>query len=400
MRANLWKTVNRVQWRFEAKKEYVRQTIFRAALKHAQDKGQLASSFSNRQEWMQENVYGYERRGYWEHLYLGGPRGVRHLVSNTFDDNQNVKAAELGYIPDIGRRANTIEQKIFKEFNGVTERQAFGYSDPDLNKCVPKQLYYLNKRWLNKKITCAGKADFSSHYPASICGPLPNWDKRIKMQGTIKPTAQYPFVFYTRSGHLAEYQTFDTHDWRDEELAGDLFGSNYSKVAPEDDVSILCPKSDYQLDSVIKYLYNMKQANREIDGLPAKTILNSSIGYKHLKGAHNSRNRLYHLAAVCIGRANQKMLDLYNQNSRIVLQIVVDGIIYMGPHQVGSQDRELGELHQEITDESFIMRGINQYMFVERESGVCRCFAHSGCDMNLKTDKLEDIFLWQRAVKE
>ena len=306
---------------------------------------------------------------------------------------------QLGYIPNTGRLANTIEQRIFKQLNGVTERQAFGYSEPQLNKCVPKQLYYINGRWANKKITCAGKADYSSHYPARICGPLPDWSKHKVVEGRVDPTSEYPFVFYTRSGHVAEYKQFDTHYWRDEDLSGDLFGSHYSKVSDNKDISIMCPESRYRLDSTIEFLYNKKTLEESIDGLPAKTILTSSIGYKHLTGANNTKNRLYHLAAVCIARANQCMIDLYNVNRRSILQIIVDCIIYMGAHEVGEHRKALGVLHQEITDQSFIMRGVNQYMFIDRDSGICSSCAHSGFDI-AETNCLEDIKSWRRSVKE
>ena len=400
MRAYTWKKLYHVQWKTEAIKEYLTQDKFHHMLLKMQKHGKLASTFNDRLEWMKQGIYMYELRGYWEHLYLGGPSGVRHIISHRFDDSQNIEAMRLGYIPDTGRKSNAIEQRIFKELNGVTERDAFGYSDPQLNKCVPKQLYYINMRWINKKISCAGKADFSSHYPANICGQLPNWKKHIRVEGTVDPTPDYPFVFYTRSGHLAEYKTFDTHDWRYEDLSGDLFGNNYTKVPPDKDVSILCPASDYRLDSTMEWLYNKKEQGEDIDGLPAKTILTSSIGYKHLRGVHNTRNRLYHLAAVCIARSNQKMIDLYNEHRRSILQIIVDGVIYMGSHELGQKKKDLGVLHQEITDNSFIMRGINQYIFIDRNTGNCTSHAHSGFDFDIKTSCLEDIKLWKRSVKE
>lgn len=400
MRAYHWKEINHVNWRSEATKEYVSQKEFRALLNEMYRIGRLAESFDNRTEWMDPRTFSLEKRGYWDHLYIGGPEGVRHIISNSFDDSQNAQARKLGYVPNTGRLANTIEQRIFKELNGVTERQAFGYSEPQLNKCVPKQLYYINSRWANKKITCAGKADFSSHYPANICGPLPNWSKHVRVDGTADPTPEYPFVFYTRSGHLAEYKRFDTHYWRDDPLAGDLFGKNYSKISPDKDVSILCPESKFRLDSTVEMLYNKKVAGESIDGLPAKAVLNSSIGYKHLTGANNTKNRLYHLAAVCIARANQRMIDLYNENARSVLQLVVDCVIYMGAQELGEHRKALGVLHQEITDQSFIMRGVNQYMFIDRSTGECTCCAHGGFDTNIRTDKLEDIQLWQRSPRE
>lgn len=400
MRAGLWKTMTQVQWGAEAKKEYVKYSEFCKMYDNLRDNGILAGSWSDRDAWSIPNVYTHEIRGYWEHLYIGSPGGVRHIISNRFDDSQNIRAMQLGYIPDIGRRSNTIEQRLFKEFNGVTERQAFGFSDPQLNKCVPKQLYYINSRWINKRITCAGKADFSSHYPANICGSLPDWSKHKRMDGTVEPSAQYPFVFYTRSGHLAEYRRFDTHQWRQEALSGDLFGVHYKEVDPDKDVSILCPSSPYTLDKVMEFLYTKKAMGESIDGLSAKDILVSSIGYKHLRGINNTKNRLYHLAAVCIARANQKMIDLFNENPKSILQIVVDGVIYMGAHELGKHTKALGDLHQEITDNSFIMRGINQYMFIDRNTGECTSCAHGGFDFNIATTCLEDIRLWQRSRPE
>lgn len=400
MRNYHWKAVKQVQWKAEAKREFMKYDDFQALVDHMFKTGHLAATFNDRKEWMRPGVFAWENRGYWEHLYLGGPSGVRHIISNKIDDAQNVEAMTLGYVPDTGRRANTIEQRLFKEFNGVTEREAFGYSDPELNKCVPKQLYHVNSRWLNKKIDCAGKADFSSHYPANIKGPLPNWSKLKRVDGRVDPTPAYPFAFYTRSGHLAEFYSFDTHDWLDEDLCGDLFGAHHSKVKPEDDVTILCPEAPYRLDSTIDFLYNKKTLGESIDGMPAKTILVSSIGYKHLRGALNTRNRLYHLAAVCIARANQRMIDLYNKHRRSVLQIIVDGIIYMGAHKIGEDTKALGELHQELTDQSFIMRGANQYMFIDRQSGECTGCAHSGFDFNIQTSRLEDIQVWQRSRRE
>lgn len=399
MKSTQWQKLHYVQWKTEAKKYYIDYSSFKRLLDKMYKTGHLAESFNRRDEWMSPGVFYYEVRGYWDHLYVGGPDGVRHVISNNFDDSQNKQAMQQGYISDTGRRANAIEQRLFKAFNGVTERQAFGYSDPELNKCVPKQLYYINSRWIGKKITCAGKADFSSHYPANICGPLPDWSRQRKVEGTVDPTPSFPFVFYTRSGHVAEYKRFDTHEWREEPLSGDLFGKNYSKVDPEKDISILCPESKYRLDSTIEFLYNKKATGEDVEDLPAKTVLNSSIGYKHLRGINNTKNRLYHLAAVCIARANQAMLDLYNQNARSVLQIVVDGIIYMGSHEIGSQDKKLGILHQELTDQSFIMRGVNQYMFIDRISGKCTNVAHGGFDANILTENLEDIRLWQRSPR-
>lgn len=400
MRAPHWKNLERVNWKAEAHKVYVSQLEFNRIKDNLFATGHLSETFNDRNEWLNPNVFAFERRGYWDHLYIGGEDGVQHIISNNFDDAQNAEAAKRGYIEDTGRRANTIEQRIFKELNGVSERQAFGYSEPDLNKCVPKQLYYVNRRYLNKKIASAGKADYCSHYPAHLCGPLPTWDKLKVIRGRQDPTAEYPFAFYTRSGHCAEYKRFDTHSWKEEDISGDLFGNNYTNIADDKDVTVLCKEAAYRLDDTIALLYNKKAADETIDGMPAKTILVSSIGYKHLRSENNTKNRLYHLAAICIARANQTMIDLYNTMYKSVLQIVVDSIIYLGGREIGEHTKRLGSLHQELTDKTFIMRGVNQYMFIDRLTGQCKQVAHSGFDSNIKTAVLEDIWKWQRSQKE
>lgn len=398
MTPDIWRDIYQINWKQETKREYVGYTQFQALVEDRYKNGHLAQSFSDRNEWCNPDVFKHEIRGYWEHLYIGGMQ-LRHIVSNRFDDTQNTEAQRQGFIPDTGRRANAIEQKIFKELNGVTERQAFGYSEPQLNKCVPKQLYYINSQWVNKKIKYAGKVDFCSHYPANMCGPLPNWARAVRIEGTRDPTPDYPFAFYIKSGHCAEYHRFDTHWWRDEPISGDLFGKNYTSITPDKDITILCPEARHRLDSTIELIYNKKAAGECIEDLPAKTILTAAIGYKHLQGANNTRNRLYHLAAICIARANQAMIDLYNAHYKTVLQIVVDGMIYMGVNQIGVSEKSLGALHQEITGHSFIMRGINQYMFIDTKSGTCSAFSHSGFDTNISTTALEDIQLWQRLKK-
>lgn len=399
MRTATWKTLNMVDWKREARREYMLQADYQSRVDLMFKTGHLAESFNNRREWMRPGIFAVERRGYWNHLYIGGPEGVRHIISHELDDSQNRQAQSQGYVQNAGHLANKIEQKIFKELNGVDERKAFGYSDPGINKCVPKQLYYINTRWIDKKIKCAGKADYSSHYPANICGPLPNWDKRKMVPGTVDPTPEYPFVFYTQSGFIAEYNRLDTHQWLNEDLVLDLFGKNYTKVDPDKDVSIMCPASKYTLDSTIEKLYIMKSRGESIDGMSAKEVLVSSIGYKHLTGEFNTRNRLYHLAAICIARANQRMVDLYNKYSKSILQIIVDSVIYMGPTEIGIKEKRLGELHQEITNHSFIMRGANQYMFIDPVTGECSSHAHSGFDTNIETTRLEDIRLWQRSPR-
>lgn len=392
-----WKRVVNISWKeegtitpllideFNAKKQQLMRTLLPA----------LSSAL--RADW-RKDCYKLDYKGYWGHIYSREKGKLYHYICNLFDDEVNQRAKSTQRLERVGTKCNQIEQSLFKDLNGVSQRQAFGYSEPYLNVCVPKQLYYINDIWLNKKMSCVSSADYSSHYPASMCGAVPTWDGHVQKTGTVAPTEEYPFAFYLLSGHSAQLDVYDTHEWLDEPICDCLFGSNYTAIDPDDDITILCKKSDYTYDSLVDLLYSKKCADELIEGIPAKTILNASIGYKHLRSDTNRVNRLYHIAAVAIARANQKMIDLYNMYSRDILQIVVDSVIYMGNYAIGTNEKKLGNLRQECVGQRFIMRGINQYIFQSKADGSCLKVAHSGFNSNLLTSSLDDISKWERVL--
>lgn len=288
-----------------------------------------------------------------------------------------------------GRAANAITKDLFKKYNGVTERVAFGYCDrAELGRCIPKQLYYIDKSQLNKNIESASKADYSSHYPARLCGRLPTMKDSLRVSGTVAPSKEYPFAFYVKSGHSAEFGRYDTHKWLNSPLVLQLFGDNYNpKIKPDEDITILCRASEYKYDAVIKELYDLKSKGKEIDGLSSKIVLNAAIGFKHLKNVNNKQNRLDHVAAVALCRANELMRSKFERGR--TLMIVVDSIIYKGDTKIGVDYKRLGFLHQEITGARFRMRGTNQYAF--EKDGKIVAYAHSGYDDIDKIEKIEDI---------
>lgn len=332
--------------------------------------------------WSEPNTYRVdaEYKKYYIHLFFSAEDGLHAWKINSV---QPSKARGQG------KAANAIIRSIFESLTGTTERRAFGYCDRAvISKCIPKQLYYIDRSQCDKDLPNVSKADFSSHYPASMCGRLPTWKGAKTIQGTAKPTAEYPFAFYIKSGHSAEYGVYNTHDWLDSTLVLWLFGENFSpEITPDADVTILCPASAYNYDEVIKYLYKKKQSDEIIDGLSAKTVLNAAIGYKHLKNLNNKQNRLDHLAVVTLCRANNKMLKHYRRGQ--TLQIVVDSIIYKGDEEIGTRRKCLGKLHQEITGARFRMRGINQYAF--EKNGQIVAYAHGGFNDNIDIKNLSDI---------
>lgn len=393
MRKSDWDRVYSICWRKEEVAEFLTIDRYNELKQRLIGKGKLAISKCDRKEWT-PGTYKFDQRGYWGHIYYNDNGVLRHYMTHLFNDDVNKQGISKGYIENTGKRCNQIEQRLFEELNGVSERKAFGYSEPYVNKCVPKQLYYINKQWIGKKITCAGKADYSSHYPANLCGPMPNFKKHELKTGRHDPSKDYPFAFYINSGNISEYNKYDTHEWKRENICNCLFGKHTQSIEDKGELTILCPESSYRFDSVVEKLYNLKQAEEDIDGMPAKTVLNSAIGYKHLRGEFNRVNRLYHVAAVCIARANQEMIDLYNMHSKSILQMIVDCVIYLGAHKIGVEEPSLGALTQKITNNRFIMRGLNQYMFFD-DNG-CSEVCHSGFNADIYTTKLEDINLWRR----
>ena len=355
--------------------------------------GQAAESKTKRSDWLADNAYRIERKGYYQYLYVHEDNKYNVYVTHMYNDSKNLNPVIGKKTP--GLEANQIENELFKELNGVSERAAFGYCDRALlNKCVPKQLYYINPRYIGKNIPHAGKADYKSHYPANMRGPMPDWKTRQLLRGTVKPDPVYKFAFYLKSGHSAEYGVYDTHDWMKSHLNDRLFGERLSIIPPGEDVTVLCKPSKYTFDSTIDTLYAYKERGELIKGVPAKAVLVCAIGYKHLSNVNAPQNRLDHVATVALARSNQKMLELYEANRADILQIIVDGVIYKGAHKLGTENKTLGCLHQEITDCPLRMRGTNQYIFVK--DGKCLDYASSGFDDNIRLETLEDIELWRR----
>ena len=119
-------------------------------------------------------------------------------------------------------------------------------------------------------------------------------------------------------------------------------------VKPEEDITILMKASSYNLNDVWQYFYDIKQTyNEETEEYKvAKLVLNAAIGQMHRK--KYDRDKYAHIAAVCIARANQKMLDLIAKlELEDILQIQVDGVMYTGDKNIGIDDKYLGAPVQE-----------------------------------------------------
>lgn len=319
------------------------------------------------------------------------------------EDNKNSKSRD-----ERGPKAIKLVTDKFNELNNATFKTAFDTVEEEFKRCVPKQFTYYNEAFFNKKIKMSS-VDFNSQFPANLRGTLPDAHTALKVEGVVKPTEEYPFAFYVESGHMAIYNELDTHDWFKSEWAENLFRfkeytryngqkmPNWPIRNVDNEYTILMKASKYTLTDTYEYFYNIKNKfsnDKESEEYKAaKLVMNSSIGMLHTK--KYARYKYAHLVAVCIARANQRMLNVLS--GRIikpwVIQICVDGILYIG-NAICSTSRQFGDLDQEFENCDGIISGYNKYI-IEKDNKIIK-FKFGNCNNTFKPTKLEDQYLWSR----
>ena len=279
------KNILYVFWRKDAKYHpNVPNDIFQNIYSDAIAKGTRVKSKCIRSEWIENDFsYRFEERGKYMYLYTyHKPNQYDIYTSNAFDNKKN-----LNYAVDKSFKTKTSGEKAieallakFRSIEGFGERSfplksAFGYTPEYFKICVPKQLYYINNKMCDKKLNHISGADFSSHYPSSACGKLPDYHKSKVVEGRAKPTEAYPFAFYIKSGHIAEYGSYDTHDYIEKfGKYPDLFLSLW-KIDPKDEfkqnlqvpdseeVTVLMAASKYELTSTMLYFYDLRHTDED-----------------------------------------------------------------------------------------------------------------------------------------
>ncbi len=336
--------------------------------------------------------------------YYDGSKYYKY-VTNYKDDKKND--------PDI------YKVKVFKEFHdrfkkrtNKTLKESFGSIGQYIKVCVPKNFYYRNSDYPTKTIIRnVGKLDFSSMFPSTACGKLPTTEGLIMLEGTVKPNEEYPFAFYVKSGHTAEYGVYDTHDWinskykehillNKENYQGDIY------LSPDKDRTILMKASTETLDDEMLFQYNVKQSfpkdSKEYKS--AKLFLLKIIGmFEQNKKQAYDEKPFAHLAAIIKCRAIKKMFDLINTvGDENVIQIILDGMIYKGKEAYGTKDKYLGACVQEFVDGRMIHLGINGYI-IQDDNHIDG--AHAGYDIRTdgknidEYDTLTDIMKWKKSDK-
>ena len=382
----IYKKINYINWKEEATKIVLQNDEMIEKLKIIQATRKRATTKTKRAEF-DELTYGLDRKGDYVSLYMLENGKYVIYKNNVMDDNKNISNS----VQKVDRE---FDYK-FREFTGTTIRKAFGFVDKTLKRCIPKQFYYINPRFVNQ-VLVASSIDASSQYPSGCLGRLPDMHGAIIVKGRQLPTEEYPFAFYA-SGHCAEYGVFDTHNWMGHKFAPYLFRLDKNEPWPlrrlldEEEETILMPASEYTMDKTWQYFYNNKQTMpKDSDEYNlAKLIMNKTIGCWHRKDKDKKEIMTYedhgsyqlaHIVAIAIARGNQKILNMVERiGTSYVAHICVDGIVYLGAQEFGVTEAALGTFTQEFTGALFKMKGINVYCATNGEQ--CLKFRHSGFDL-------------------
>lgn len=338
-------------------------------------------------------------------------------ISNRHDDLTKV---QLAIKPS--KAAGTVAEKILqngfcKKYN-ISTRDAYGYCDrAEMINCIPNPLYYVNRQYCNTTLHHVGGVDITSNYPSHAIGRMPTLIASERIVGVVEPTPEYPFCYYLRSGESAEYGVYDSRSWttditypqdiRNQRKKYDLSDNAAHKkhaVEPSDEITLRCKASNYTLNPIINVLYQYKKEGKEIDGVPAKLVINSLVGIMHKSNPENTRCRLDHLAVVIMCRAIQQGLDLCTRiedDGCTILHACVDGINYRDNRNrislsYANNPDTLGGVKQEYDNCDYIQRGQNQYIVFRNGKFVKEC--HAAYNTDIITDKIEDIYKWRKTV--
>lgn len=261
----------------------------------------------------------------------------------------------------------------------------YGRSPIYFRLCNPRPFYYLNDSYSNQYFSHFNCIDACSQYPSGFLGDMPTTEGHKTMKGTVKPTEDYPFAFYLKSGHLAIYDELDTHDWKDSPFADQLLIKE-QYIDPSKDVTVLMKKAGKNpLKEFFLKQYEIKETydHDSQEYKDAKDVMNCLIGMMHQKEFMYKKTsfQLAHISAVAIARGNQKILNKAMEiGKENIAQIIVDSIIYKGKEDYGTKKKEgLGTFHQEVSDSKYAQLKQSTYAFWDKEWN-CLKFKHGASD--------------------
>lgn len=293
-----------------------------------------------------------------------------------------------------GGNAKKLANEWVKEMTGKPITSWYGTSPVQFRMCNPRPFYYLDIDYNDNYFSHFNCIDACSQYPSGFLGDMPNARERKLVKGTVKPTEDYPFAFYVKSGNIAIYNELDTHDWQNSPFASQLlYETQY--LDPTKDVTVLMKKAEKNpLKEFFLKQYEIKETydHDSQEYKDAKDVMNCLIGMMHQKEFMYKKTsfQLAHVSAVAIARGNQKILNKAMEiGKKNIAQIIVDSIIYKGKEEYGTKNKEgLGTFHQEVSDSIYAQLKQSTYCFWDKDMNALK-FKHGSADDNGEGNEIE-----------
>lgn len=380
------KKINYIYWQKEARKITLTNDEFVKTYNQFLQNGYKVSGQgvkTVRDNFIKNYSFYAEKLGNYKTIYARVNNEYIMFCTNCFDNSKNLRKENY-----TGSKAISLLVSRFAERIGIAHRafyKAFGTAPREYIKCVPKQFSFFNPAYKNVIVANVSSVDACAHYPSNAMGALPDAHGAREFIGTIPPTKELPFAFYLKSGHVAEYNNFDTHTWVDNYFAPYLFRDFYKTLAfpPEQDITILMPPSKYNLDSEWQYFYSQRKTNED-----AKLVMNAAIGMLHTRRYENYRYA--HLAAIILARANNKHLHMLHEiGEKNIIHVCVDGAMYKGSLAYGENYKALGIYTQEFIGCTVGFKGPNAYIVKDKRGEIIKV-KHGAYNLNSDGTPISD----------
>ena len=290
----------------------------------------------------------------------------RYICKKVFDcdelkDTSGITGKDAyDYVNELFQNEHKTNITLYRAFSGTKYKDQY----KAIKHCVPKQIAYILNYTKGRIVDKAYKADVSSAFPSQMKKDLPTLHDCQVISGRSNPSEEYPFAFYTKSGHIKIYNELDTRNMKNRYYS--FYDEVYDdSIKAEDEITILCKKSEYKLDKEFDYMYSQ----RKVD-INQKMYMNACIGYFH----RNGDPRLSLLAAVVIARNNNEMLDRINQlvsEGNTILYVATDSIVWRGKYSnLATKDKYLGSFTYEGENGKFFGRMIGAYQYLDDKNNL------------------------------
>ena len=354
-----------INWRREANIVNVSNDVMNSLLAEIRHEKVKLDNLTVRKDFMSKNGYYVRRKGNYLYVYVKEDDSYKIYTTNTYDNTKNE-----GDVKTVGKAAMIALHNKFKSIHGCEFKKAFGYVDEEFKRCIPKQFAYRKKDDTGKIFTNVSSVDGCSQYPSNLMGLLPDAHTAKEVKGVAFPDEEYPFAFYIKSGHCAQYGVFNTRSWMDSGFGEELFRLKqkdkwcWRPVKFDEEITILMKASKYNFNEEMQYFYARRKEDPD-----AKLVMNASIGMMHTRTY--SKYKMAHIAAIAIARANNSILEKAKSIGKLrILHLCVDGIIYLGSDIKGVDYKELGVYHQEFVGCKFRMINNNAYIVMKGDEVI------------------------------